>query len=85
MIGEALQQKEGLIGELEKELAVEKARRMEMNKRFGEQMKEFSEEQNAMKAIREKNLKLQAGRLDKKAEAKKLDEELDRIPTKQAS
>ena len=52
MIGEALQQKEGLIEELEKELAVEKARRMEMNKRFDEQVKEFSEEQNALKEIR---------------------------------
>ena len=41
MIGEALQQKEGLIEELEKELAVEKTRRMEMNKRFDEQVKEF--------------------------------------------
>ena len=34
MIGEALRQKEGLIGELEKELAVEKTRREQMNQRF---------------------------------------------------
>ena len=47
MIGEALKQKEGLIEELEKELAVEKTRREQMNKRFEDQMKEFAEEQSA--------------------------------------
>ena len=41
MIGEALTQKEGLIEELEKELALEKARREQMNQRFELQMKEF--------------------------------------------
>ena len=41
MIGEALTQKEGLIEELEKELAPEKARREQMNQRFELQMKEF--------------------------------------------
>ena len=34
MLGEALTHKEGLIGELEKELAVERQRREDMNKRF---------------------------------------------------
>lgn len=44
MIGEALQHKEGLIVELEKELALEKTRREQMNQRFENQMKEFTEE-----------------------------------------
>ena len=34
-----------MIEDLEKELAVERARRAEMNKRFDEQVKEFAEEQ----------------------------------------
>ena len=41
MIGEALRNKEDLIGELEKELALEKARREKMNERFDLKMKEF--------------------------------------------
>ena len=66
MIGEAVTQKEGLIEELEKELAVEKARRMEMNKRFDEQLKEFSEEQKAWKEVGKRSRMLEAGKLDKK-------------------
>ena len=85
MIGEALQQKEGLIEELEKELAVEKARRMEMNKRFDEQVKEFTEEQKALQEIRTRTQKLETGKLDKKTEGRRLDEELDSIPTKEVS
>ena len=85
MIGEALTQKESLIEELEKELAVEKARRMEMNKRFDEQVKEFTEEQRALREIRSRSKKLEAGKLDKRAEGRKLDEDLDRIPTKETS
>ena len=65
MIGEAVTQKEGLIEELEKELAVEKARRMEMNKRFDEQLKEFSEEQKAWKEVGKRSRMLEAGKLDK--------------------
>ena len=85
MIGEALTQKEGLIGELEKELAVERARRMEMNKRFDEQVKEFAEEQDALKEIRARTRKIEAGKLDKGTEGRRLDEELDKVPTKQGS
>ena len=51
MVGEALNQKEGVIEELEKELALEKVRREQMNKRFEQQMKEFSDEQKVVKNI----------------------------------
>ena len=44
MIGEALKQKEGLIEELEKELALEQTRREQMNKRFEKQMADFTSE-----------------------------------------
>lgn len=52
MISEALNQKEGLIEELEKELEVERARRETMNKRFEQQMKEFASEQKAVENIK---------------------------------
>ena len=52
MISEALNQKEGLIEELEKELDVERARRETMNQRFEQQMKEFASEQKAVENIK---------------------------------
>ena len=55
MIGEALNQKEGLIEELEKELAVERTRREAMNQRFEQQMKEFASEQRAVENIKQAN------------------------------
>lgn len=55
MISEALNQKEGLIEELEKELEVERARRETMNQRFEQQMKEFASEQRAVENIKVAN------------------------------
>ena len=84
MVGEALQQKEGLIEELEKELALEKTRREQMNKRFENQMKEFAEEQKAVANIKIANREMENGRRDKSLEAKRLvkDQEYDMVPTR---
>lgn len=84
MVAEALNQKEGLILELEKELALEKARREQMNKRFESQMKEFADEQRAVENIRVANRQMENGQRDKSLEAKRLvkDNEYDMVPTR---
>mmetsp|Transcript_19761 Transcript_19761/g.24401 ORF Transcript_19761/g.24401 Transcript_19761/m.24401 type:complete len:111 (+) Transcript_19761:1200-1532(+) len=83
MIGEALTQKEGLIGELEKELALEKARREQMNQRFELQMKEFADEQKAVANIKKANREMENGKRDKSIEAKRLvKDEYDMVPTR---
>lgn len=69
LIGDALTQKEGLICELEKELAVEKQRREDMNSNFEKQMKEFREDQKALQKINERSRKMEAGKIDRKTEA----------------
>ena len=83
MIGEALSQKEGLIEELEKELAVERTRREQMNSRFEQQMKDFTAEQRAVQGIRKANKEMENGKRDKSLEAKRLmKDEYDMVPTR---
>ena len=83
MVGEALNQKEGVIEELEKELALEKERREQMNKRFEQQMKEFSDEQKVVKNIALANKQMENGKRDKSLEAKRMvKDEYDMVPTR---
>lgn len=74
LIGDALQQKEGLISELEKELAVEKHRREELNRRFDEQMKDIKSDYQKLEQVKQLGKQLQNERKD----------ELDTVPTRQA-
>ena len=60
MIGEALTHKEELIGELEKELALERQRREDMNNQFEKQMKEFRDDQKALMKINERSRKMES-------------------------
>ena len=48
-------------------------------------MRGFQEEQAALAKIREVNRKMERGHLDPSAEARRLDEELDKVPTKDKS
>lgn len=66
-----------MIEDLEKELAVERARRAEMNKRFDEQVKEFAEEQKQIHDLKTKSKKIEQGKLDRRRENPNLDGDLD--------
>ena len=48
-------------------------------------MRGFQEEQAALAKIREVNRKMERGHLDPSAEARRLEEELDKVPTKDKS
>lgn len=48
-------------------------------------MRRFQEEQAALAKIKEVNKKMQRGHLDPAAEARRLEEELDKVPTKDKS
>ncbi len=83
MIGEALKQKEGLIEELEKELALEQTRREQMNKRFEQTMADFTSEKKAVENIRKANKEMENGKRDRSVEAKRLmKDEYDMVPTR---
>ena len=56
-----------------------------MNKRFDEQVKEFSEEQKQIHDLKARAKKLEQGKLDRRREITKLDGELDQIPTREFS
>ena len=55
-----------------------------MNQRFEQQMKEFTEEQRAVKNISKANREMENGKRDKSLEAKRLvkDSEYDMVPTR---
>jgi len=47
-------------------------------------MQEFQKEQEALKQISDANKRMERSKLEREKNAKKLDEELDKVPTKQA-
>lgn len=56
-----------------------------MNNQFAYEMRRFQEEQAALAKIREANRKMERGHLDPSAEARRLEDELDKVPTKDKS
>ena len=53
-----------------------------MNKRFDKELKDFREEQKALQKINEKSRQMESGKLSKKAEADRVEIELDHVPTR---
>lgn len=54
-----------------------------MHRQFQVQMQEFQKEQEALKQISEANKRMERSKLEREKNAKMLDEELDKVPTKQ--
>ena len=72
-----------MITELEKELNLEKARRNQMNAQFERELRKFQEDQKALEMIKEANRRMERGQLDPGTEARRLEDELDKVPQRE--